>query len=288
MGTQMRYSVRLALVAALAASMALPADASAILDPASYLLSKAAWAAMDWQKPEDSPLWRSLAWTVSGDGTVSQATVTIFGTPFKALWMGGVLHIIATDAFPSCDGLEPKTTVQFGEPLADDGSVVIPFSETRSMKMVAMFYQWDVGNTRILASCVDPTSSPTDPNKLTWELTFAPPRKLPKLMPKFALRCTRTVTYGDGTTHDATDVAMWVDPYMKNVTNADGVEIADKGTFVATDSQLRFTATRGGVRSDYTIDRITGSLSATVLQNDQQAGTIGGKCEKASSLGAKF
>jgi hypothetical protein len=266
-------------------------QASAATDPASQILSKATWAGMNWQHLENSALWKSLTWDASGDGTVKKSTVTIWGTQFKAMWLGGVLHFDANDAFPSCDGLETKATAQFGKPLGNDSSIVIPFSETRSMKMVFVNYQWEAGGTRILASCTGSTSSPTDPSdpdKLTWSLTFAPLARLPKMIPKFALRCTRTASYPDGTTHDATDLAMWIDPSMKNVTNADGVVIADNGTFSATDSTLRFSVTRNAVRSDYVIDRITGSLSAAIIQNGQQGGTISGKCEKASTLGAKF
>jgi hypothetical protein len=287
-----RFYPRIA-TAGICAALALGwlSQASGATDPASQILNKATWAGMDWQHPEGSALWKSLTWDASDDGTVKKSTATIWGTQFKVMLLGGVLHFDANDAFPSCDGLEAKAAAHFGKPLSDDSSITIPFSETRSMKMVMVAYQWDVGGTRILASCTGSTSSPadpSDPDKLTWSLTFAPPAHLPKLIPKFALRCTRTASYPDGTTHDATDLAMWIDPYMKNVTNADGVVIADNGTFAATDSTLRFSVTRNAIRSDYVIDRITGSLSATIMQNGQQGGTISGKCDKASTLGAKF
>lgn len=277
----------------LCAALALgcPSHASGAGDPASKILSKATWAGMDWQHPEGSALWKSLTWGARGDGTVKKSTVTLWGTQFKAMFLGGRLHFYANDTFPSCDGLESKTAARFGKPSGDDGSIVIPFAETRSMKMVMVAYQWDLGSTRILASCTGLTSSPadpSDPDKLTWSLTFASPARLPKLIPKFALRCTRTISYPDGTTHQAPDFAMWIDPDMQNVTNADGVVIADNVTFAATDSSLRFSVTRNAVRSEYVIDRITGALSATIIQNGQQGGTISGKCDKASTLEAKF
>lgn len=287
-----QQSIRLmALITCGVLALALPASAGGAADTSAYALSKAQWARIDWQKPEGSPLWKSLSWTTSGDGTVKEATMMLVGAPYRVLWMGGELHLDERDALPSCEDLAPKFAAHFGKPLEDDESIVIPFSETRSMKMVAVFYEWDIGNTRVLARCTGATSSPadpSDPDKLNWSLSFTSPARRPKLTPKFALRCTRTVNYPDGTTHDATDFAIWVNTSLKQVTNADRVVIADNGTVSATDSQITFSVTRNAVKSDYTIDRVTGSLSATVIQDSHAAGTINGKCEKAASLGTKF
>jgi hypothetical protein len=285
------HSIWRPVVMCAALASAFFARAGGASDPASMFLSKAQWEHMDWQTSEASLAWKSVPWATSGDGSVKEATITIFGAPFKALWMEGILHLDAKDTFPTCDGLKPKMAAKLGRPVEDDGSIVIPYSETRSMKMIAVFYQWDIGRTRIHASCNGSTSSPAEPSnsdRLNWTISIAPLARLPNVIPKFALSCTRKINYPEGTSRDASEIAMWVDPYMKNVTNADGVVIADTGTVSITDSEIRFSATRSAVRSDYIIDRITGSLSATVYQDGEQAGTINGNCEKAMSLGAKF
>jgi hypothetical protein len=257
--------------------------------PVAGELSRTEIMQINWQHPEASALWKQLG--LPTQASVKDQPVTLYGQTFNAVWGGGVLHLESKDQ-PTCEGILPKMKTQFGKPIEDDGSIVIPLSETQNMKMLFLMYQWDVGHTRLGLMCAGNASTPAlpdSPDKASWSFAIAPIEGgLKTIVPRFALRCTRTVSYTDGTTHSASDLAIWVDPTMQHITNPDQSVIADNGSVVTTDSRISFTVTREKIKSDYAIDRYTGALTAAITQDNRTAGRISGNCEKASALNQKF
>ena len=156
-------------------------------DLSAGILSKTEWERMDWHKPKASSLWKNPSWIKRVGDSRRETTIRLFGKPFTADWDDGTgyssssLHLEAKDAFASCDGLQQQMAAQFGKPVSDDGSIVIPISTTVGLREVSMYYQWDIGSTRILASCTGSMPSPPDasePIKLTWSLAFSSPSRL--------------------------------------------------------------------------------------------------------------
>jgi hypothetical protein len=104
-----------------------------------------------------------------------------------------------------------------------------------------------------------------------------------------SLSCTRTISYtASGNSSDVDDLVAWVDLFNFRVLNPDLVTISDKDSFHASDNEIRFSMTRKGYTMAYTVNRISGSLTASVTENGKNAALITGECKKMEALVRKF
>ena len=113
-----------------------------------------------------------------------------------------------------------------------------------------------------------------------------------KLVPKFALRCTRKLKtiYRPGVINELPELNVWVDTRGKRLTDIDDVPISDTNSFQANDREIRFRI-RGAntVIADYVLDRVSGALSAQVSdQRNPVVGKVIGTCEKTDTIEKKF
>lgn len=276
-------------------------------EPAETYLNKHYWQEMDWGKAESSKLWQMDGWKpVEGKQTayatfVMKRKVMLLGHEFDAnLAYSNKRHVnehftslYAEVARPECDRVLKELIARFGEPVTNDGTMAIPIAKDVFFRMVHYVYQWDIGDTRFLASCSGNASQDGEivknEGRFSWSMKFGHRSLTTKLTPRFALTCTRTISYtASGKTDNLTDLVAWFDLFKSRILNADLVIISDKDSFHASNNEIRFSITRKGYATQYRINRISGSLTATITENAQNVGKIAGKCEKTEALVRKF
>ncbi|MBP6013314.1 MAG: hypothetical protein KBA31_13900 [Alphaproteobacteria bacterium] len=294
------------LVAAFAFGVASPV---ALADEAADLiLSKTFWQKIDWSKAESSALWQLPSWAPydkpqDGKNTfVKEGTVTLFGEAFSAGFARvnnrsvnqHYVTLFAKVTKERCDSAVKELTALFRAPVTNDGSTVIPIAADVSMKLVNYDYEWNIGSTRLFAGCLGSANQskeppPFDPDSYHWSMKFSHRSISPRLTPKFALTCTRVLTNSiNGATTNAEDLVAWFDLFWERVLRPDLVKVSDKDSFHATDDTIQFSMTNDAGTSEYTINRITGSLSAVIKSDGKTLGRITGKCEKTAAPVRKF
>ncbi len=288
--------------------------ASAASDVASEIyLNKKYWERMMWQRADTSELWRAKAWLPFDGKQAENYTITktrklvLFGKRFDAR-LGYNNDEIDNKFFVSlsakvsrndCDGILKELTSIFGRPITHDGTFIpLFYSEKNYVKLVELDYQWDIGDTRIDAGCfgsvTQDTESQMDTPELDWSIKYAHISATPKLVPKFALHCTRKFEslYQRGSVREMPDLVIWVDTHSKHVTNASNVPISDLNTFQATDREIKFKVTGAKkIVIEYALDRVTGSLSAEVSDESNPnpvVARISGRCDKTDTIEKKF
>lgn len=283
------------------------ARSASAAEPAETYLNKHYWQEMDWGNAESSKLWQMDGWLrFEGEQStyatfVMRRKLTLLGHQFdanlaylnKRYFNQHFTSLYTKVTRPECDALLKELTAKFGKPAMNDGTIAIPVAEDTFVRMVNYEYQWDMGDTRLLASCSGNASQNgeivKDEGQFAWSMKFAHRSLTPKLEPKFALICTRTITYAsDGETSNLNDLVAWFDLSRSRVLSTNLVILSDKDSFHATDDDIRFSMTRTDYVMDYTVNRISGSLTATIKENGQRVGNIAGKCEKTEAPVKKF
>jgi hypothetical protein len=274
-------------------------------------LSKKYWEQMNWQQAEKSSLWLAPGWLpregILAESVTSpkQRKVILFGKEFNAALNyedKNVDYKLSSTIFGSkatkndCIRIQKELTAIFGQPVFNDGSwMALYYSPKNFMRVVEMSYQWDIGDSRINAGCggseTNETENQLDADKFLWSIYYAHQSVIKKLVPKFALRCTRKsrMNFGDREQRDLPDQVFWVDTYSERVTNASGQIISDTDSFQATDLEIKFKQTgENKMVFAYVLDRVGGSLSVTIHDKQWVAATINGKCEKSEAIEKKF
>ncbi len=263
------------------------------------------WKRMMWQKADTSELWRAAEWLPFEGGQAKDSTITktrslvLFGKEFHArlgynndkIENKFFVSLYAKASRNDCNAILKQLTSIFGQPIMNDGTYFPLFnSEKNYVKLVRLDYQWDTGDTRINGGCfgsVSPdTESQMDTAEFFWSMKYAHQSAIPKLVPKFALRCTRKFEWTNhpGSFRELDDLVVWIDTNSKHVTNAKRISIEDLNTFQATDSVIEFKITRDKTVSAYTLNRITGSLTGILNQDNRIMARISGKCEKTDTI----
>lgn len=275
--------------------------------PEKIYLNKNYWEKMNWQQAEMSGLWLARGWLPFEGAqpetfTFSQERkIQLFGKEISAKL--GYNNARMDNKFFSmlygaaskndCNRLAKELTLIFGQPIFNDGTFfVLYFSEKNFMKIGSLSYQWDIGDTRIKAGCfgseTPDTETQLDKQDFQWTMKYAHRSEIEKLVPKFVLRCTRKFQFNDGSVQEVPDMVIWVDTGGKRVTNAGSLPVSDPDSFQATDLEIKFKMTaKNKMVTAYTLDRVTGSLSATVTDSTVGA-RITGKCEKSEAIEKKF
>jgi len=284
---------------------------------AEIYLNKKYWERMTWQKADTSELWRAMDWLPFDGEQAKTSTITrtrkltLFGKEFDAR-LGYDNDKIENKFFVSlsakasrndCDELIKELTFVFGKPIASDRTFVpLMYSEQNYMKMVILDYQWDIGETRIDAGCFGSVTQDTESRKDTLDFTssikYAHRSATDKLIPKFALRCTRKMEFEfkPGFVREMPDLVIWVDIRSAHITNASNQPISDLHTFQADDREIKFkisgtSANQMKLVTEYTLDRVTGSLNAALTDLSYPnviAARIRGRCDKTDTIEKKF
>ena len=299
----------------LSAGLLVAVTASVSADPAAdYYLDPTHWKNMDWGQPGNSPLWQLPGWEAdpeklpSGGTRIKKRTIVVDGIKFDANWSTAKANdkrslssgFIRLD-LSSKECLQVAQTLhgKFGPPIINDGTINLSFSPNDPLHMVQIDYQWDLGNTRVSASCFGMTSrnSSTGVEEGTgflWNVVFTSTASKPKLIPKFALRCSQQGQVPGGKIFDLGELPLWVDLYNKRITNAFGILLSDQKSFKADDSVIEFTVSKKITSSPrstfthYSIYRMTGAIEGTVSQKGLPDVRISGTCTKTTSLQRKF
>lgn len=275
--------------------------------PADMYLDADFWQRMEWQEAPSSALWQQEGWApFEGQQAerlvfTQERSLNLLGQEFTAR-LGydrsavSYEYISALYAEVSRSQCEPQSQAlveRFGEPIAHDGTVALPIAENTFMRIIALSYQWDIGDTRLTATCFGFVNQhrevETEDGKFTWSMRYTHRSVTEKIAPKFGLTCTRTLTYAvSGDSRQVSDLVLWIDLYRSRVLGIDLVVLSDEDSLIATTGDIRFSMTRKGLLTDYTINRVTGALTATISEEDQRVGTLMGKCEKSQALTRKF
>ena len=288
---------------------------NAFADPvANYYLDPGYWKAMEWSQPESSALWKASGWEpLEGEGALlkdehngkvlKRRTLSMGGDALHAQWtsndVGTFTNFWGEISRGDCLEIVKVFKTRFGSPITNDGTANFSFSPDAQLFLVSEQYQWDVGNTRISASCFGMTKPATDDSKknnFLLGIEYTNLSATPKLIPKFALRCTQRIHVSNGGVEDSDmgDFEFWVDVHNKNVLNAHNIILSDPHSFHADDGAIDFSITNNGndvLRSSvlhYSLNRQTGEIDGTAKTDGLPDATITGECDKVDSIQNKF
>jgi hypothetical protein len=300
----MRFSRELTVACA---SSFLGALAIASEGPLEPFASKEFWKRFDWATAEESKLWQSNQWRVFDGKQDNVATftkkgdVTLFGTKYTANFaylndgksLPHYAILVREVSKRECDKARDALNAKWGRSASNDGSIAIPTGNDTTLKFVNENYQWDFGDTRVMATCIGAESPAEDQsqsgNELVWSVKFAHKSRTKKLVPKFALTCTRTLANNlTGSTQSADDMVIWIDLFSERVSRIDLVPISDSDSFRSSENVIRFATTKGSTKALYAIDRVTGALSADIVDGEKTIGRISGRCSKSAAPVRKF
>jgi len=304
-------SLHIALVSGCAV---LVSTLSAFADPAAaYYLDANFWKKIDWTLPQTSLLWRLPGWTIpvgddahiEGGTMLERRTISIDGTAFNAYWGSGNTGMFSSFtgevSRAQCFKLADTFRARFGPSLINDGTMNTSFGGTTSVNLIAVDYQWDLGNTRVSSACFGSVTEDTNHHEsdgpLIFLIEFGDVTTVPKLVPKFALRCTERIHVSNGSVEDQDqpDFEFWVDTRNKHVLNAFHNVLSDPDSFKVDDGTIEFSMSSrnghvapSGLMAHYAINRITGDLEATYKIDGLPDAKITGTCNKIDSIEKKF
>jgi hypothetical protein len=134
-----------------------------------------------------------------------------------------------------CSQIADALRTQLGPPIINDGTTNLGSSPDAPLQ-VQINYQWDLGNTRVSGTCFGMNSR----NSLTGveegtnfllNALYTSKALQPKLIPKFALRCSRQGQILGGKVSNLNELSFWVDLHNKRVTNEFDIVLSDLKSF---------------------------------------------------------
>ena len=276
--------------------------AAAEPDPMALLLSKDHWAGFKWEAAEQSDLWRMPGWVpdpdndplgVEGD---QDRVVSSWGHVFNISLESGYSPpsnpsrvTLATHPVRRAQCLEfaRRFSDALGTPVENEVAIYTRMGPSQYIKTDSIEHQWDVGDTRMSAACVAILSDRDeglDPPKYVWEMSFEPLASAKRLVPKFALTCSRQMALvGEpGTASDIGPISLWIDPGKRVALTPDFTLFASHVQMGA--NSIRFEHVDGSKSWRYTLDTGSGALSAHVLEDGKQVAAVSGECTKVSDL----
>ena len=260
------------------------------------------WRSFNWSQAKTSSLWMDKRWkpsptdTEQPDDATHVRSFSALGTTWNARLRSqsqvDKLSIAADVSASKCPDLVTAFGKTIGEAIFSDDTLATYFSETSFFKLVFQKYQWTQGTTRIDAACVGSqasaaTSSPNDAaaEPFFLNITFSPADQTPVLQPTFMLRCTRksVMLLGQADERTYSDLVFLVDIANKKIKNPRFAQISEDGTASIDDSEIIFTISTNKNRIKHRVDRITGTLSAELMEGDKTLARVSGNCERVSS-----
>lgn len=304
---------RPALIVSVLACLQVMYVAVAFADPASdYYLDPTHWKNMDWSRPESAPLWQFDGWRQIHEATnrgmaLKERKIYILGEEFEALWAEQNLNgrrSLSTSFTGSkspnrCSQIVGTLRTRLGPPIINDGTVNFSFSPDAPLHMVNINYQWDLGNTRVSASCFgvdskNPATGAKAQNEFHWFAIYSSIADQPKLIPKFALRCSQQISTLGRKAEDIGDLVFWVDVHNKTILNGNGILLSEPKSFRADPGVIEFSINSKNLGSSpqsvghYVLGRMNGSLEATIKQDGLPDARITGRCEKIKTIQKQF
>lgn len=280
-----------------------PANAE---ETSSYYADKRYWQAVDWTNIEMSMLWRAPGW-LAGSGMSTEAKrffskgrkLDLLGYRFNAV-LGYEIGLPERKHFTTlsvdtmkedCGHIASKLTSKFGIPVENDGTITIILDGQTHLRFLNLQWEWKVGSTRIRGACFGYESYKegkfvAQDGYLMAVNYMSSEQSLP-MTQKFLLSCSRNLTI-DGVTEDSPDLVVWIDTYNGRALNEQLEILSDQNTFKSTNDEIRFSTTRNKITSEYTINRLGGTLNASLKQNSKLVATGFGSCEKVNLTKNKF
>lgn len=269
---------------------------------AEIYLSPEFWREMDWERAESSSLWKMGGWNYRGTTTkrstyVKDREFMLLGYRFEATlgyWHDRAPdgHITTLDAMgldrAGCDAIVNGFSARFGKPIASDETIAVPRSTNGFVREIELLYQWNFGNTAVMAKCygrdVEDGSRRKPDRTLTWSMLIGHRAHLREAIPRFLLKCARTFIDLNDMRSSRPDLEAWVSLYDPHVANRDFVVISDQDSVYADNDRLRFNLAEGQFLIQYLIERASGFLTAIVFTRDTYVGHLFGVCELTDGL----
>lgn len=274
----------------------------AAADPLTDLIgSKAYWQAMDWEKVEQSRIWRMSGWApfegkqeagrtfekerpVEIDGKNLRAHLIVEEMPTRQ----NILSIYSTELSPNeCKQISDWLTNKFGRPrrVVDASYSFDLVAKGNTIENIDKMSQWDIGATRTTFTCAGLKTAAAEKvgekNKLAGILVFGSKAREREIKPLFGLRCTRRIEYiGIGRPPESLDdIVLIIDENRKRVSASNKVPFP--GERRITDDAIEFQIKANDVLIDNYIDRHTGSLNAKYkyLKGAGLSANVTGHCE---------
>jgi hypothetical protein len=174
----------------------------------------------------------------------------------------------------------------------NDGTIAFYFGPSHYVKLISSRIQWDFGSTRINAGCFGSVSAEEDANpdapKFSWSMRFSHVSRSEKEIPNFVLQCTRKAQFNHGGTRDMEPLIVWIDLNRRHVKLPSFAIFADDKNFAATDDEISYVVTAKQFTTKYSINRISGSLSADITDEGKPFAKLSGTCEKSETVKRKF
>lgn len=278
-------------------------------DPLTDLIgSKAYWQAMDWEKVEQSRIWRLSGWApfegkqevgrifvkerpVDIDGKNLRANLIVEEMPKRQY----ILSIYSIElSHDECKQISDWLTQKFGKPrrVVDGGYKFDLIAQGNTVENIDKMSQWDIGPTRTTFTCFGHKTATAEQvgvkNKLAGILVFGSNASVREIKPLLGLRCTQRIEYIGiaGPPENLDDIVLIVDENRKSVSA--GNKIPFPGERRITDDEIEFKIMKDDHAVDYFIDRRTGAFKAKLRFLKGGGANLSGKCEKSEPGERKF
>lgn len=300
----MRYIIALGLALA-AAGSAIAAD-----DPVARMAAdKRTWVNFNyWSSMEASPIWNTGGWSdYTGEQTIERTWLkqreTVFaGIPMTAQFSkrnsGDKPWLLVFNTVKAqvadCRNSIAWATAAYGNPTASfDYSQSSPKTEQNpvAIQFLERGAQYELGATRLTVSCMGilfpSADNQTADQTIAVTFNFARPTTQNKLVPLFALSCSRKATFQDGEIRALEPLEFHVDEYGKAVRNLQKDRFGSDTEITA--DHISFAINTQKLNQIYHIDRRTGRLSGKgVITATSHTTQFSGNCEKIDPNAKKF
>lgn len=270
--------------------------------------SKAYWKTMDWEKAEQSNIWRLNGWVpyegeqdagrtftkkriVNIDGQTLGALLIVEGTSTRRDMLSvssGELSSI------DCQQLGDWLTRKFGPPkrMVDGGYKFDLGTAGNVVESIDRMSQWDIGSTRTTLTCLGIKTAAAEElgekNKILSALVFGSKASEREIKPLFGLRCTQRIEYVGivRPSENLADILLIIDENRKRVLTAD--KVPSPGKHQITDHKIVVKIEKDDRTIDYSIDRRTGAFKTEVRYLNGSGANVTGNCEKNEPEYRKF
>lgn len=278
-------------------------------DPLTDLIgSKAYWQTMDWERVEQSKIWRMSGWApfegkqeagrtfekerpVEIDGMNLSAHLIVEEMPTRRK----ILSIYSVELSPNeCKQISDWLTQKFGKPKrVVDGSYKFDLvAQGNTVENIDKMSQWDIGATRTTFTCAGLKTSTVEKlgekNNFAGILIFGSKAGEQEIKPLFGLRCTQRIEYiGIARSPESLgDIVLIVDENRKLVRTSNKVPFP--GERRITDDEIEFKIKKDDHTVEYFIDRHTGTFKAKLRYLKSGGANVSGHCEKSEPGERKF
>ncbi len=261
------------------------------------------WKLVDWDSPEvlEDPDWEVVEKYQKNDRgfilvgrqeapAVSSPKATFLRWQSESSKLDAALQVTHEIGYEDCSKVAASIGKELGVAVESDETTRMYFSENNFIELSNKEWQWTVGSTRITADCggmksfggKDSSSNAVPFSFLS--VNYESVKTRSKLEPPFLLRCNQEIEFMQGRTKQASsDLVFWVS-LSRPLFRTTGLSvIGDPKSHMLDDFRFSFKIKRKSFSTTYRVDRVTGELSADVMEGDKKVATVRGNCQKESS-----